>query len=316
MPTKSALSCAQDTLREAGALANRARRKPWHIPRGTASDKKVGSLSRRHLGKPRGSPSPSFRSPTVPGVGKSTLAIFLSRLEGSERARGYIHGAGLAFDPEPNHRWKTFEKSDHWALLSDWLAIGEDLRCTLERAAEETRTPSRSARSAGPAKNGDNLPEPSEPKSSHEEPVSEEPVPTELAAVLQRRGVNLRDPSVRQAVMVTVGVTRLTQGPIPSAQVLAEYDDVRPGIADQIIGWADAQIKHRMNRENYASERTEQRLDRSQRNAFLLSLIALALAAVLTYLGSGWWVPTVITVVGVGGPSAATLLSRLIKPPR
>jgi hypothetical protein len=55
----------------------------------------------------------------------------------SELAREYVHGAGLAFDPEPYHRWETFEKSDFRALLSDWLVIGEDLRCSLERAADE-----------------------------------------------------------------------------------------------------------------------------------------------------------------------------------
>jgi hypothetical protein len=60
-----------------------------------------------------------------------------SQLEKSESAREYIHGAGLAFDPEPCHRWETFEKSDYRALLSDWLAIGADLRCSLERAADE-----------------------------------------------------------------------------------------------------------------------------------------------------------------------------------
>jgi uncharacterized membrane protein len=140
-------------------------------------------------------------------------------------------------------------------------------------------------------------------------------MPTELVAELQKRGINLRDPSVRQAVSVTASVTTLTQSPIPSAQALAEYDGVRPGLADQIIGWADTQIKHRMNRENIASERSEQRLDRSQTYAFVLGLVALCLAGALAYFGSGPWVPTVIAVVGVGGPTAATALSRLIKPP-
>jgi uncharacterized membrane protein len=183
---------------------------------------------------------------------------------------------------------------------------------------ETRRRRSQSTRRAGPAKSGDNLPERAEPKTPQEqipdELLPEEQVPTELAAVLRKRGIDLQNPSVRQAVRVTASVT-LTQGPIPSAQALAEYEDVRPGLVDQIIGWADAQIKHRMNRENYASERAERRLDRSQRNAFILGSVALILAGALAYLGSGGWVPTVIAVVGVGGPNAATLLSRLIKPP-
>ena len=96
----------------------------------------------RHGGRKSGEPVEKPRHRSGRGLAfrlhasrvEELTLLILSLLERSERAQGYIHGAGLAFDPEPCHRWDTFEKSDFRALLSDWLAIGEDLRCSLERA--------------------------------------------------------------------------------------------------------------------------------------------------------------------------------------
>ena len=100
---------------------------------------------RRHGGRKGGEPVEEPRHRLGRGAAfrlhasrvEELALLILSRLERSERARGYIHGAGLAFDPEPYHRWDTFEKSDFRAFLSDWLAIVDDLRCSLERASDE-----------------------------------------------------------------------------------------------------------------------------------------------------------------------------------
>lgn len=72
---------------------------------------------------------------------------------------------------------------------------------------------------------------------------------------------------------------------------------------------------YRMVRETSESERAEARLDRSQRDAFIIALSGLVLAAIVAILGGSAAAASVIAIVAVGGPVAATALARLIRSP-
>lgn len=94
-------------------------------------------------------------------------------------------------------------------------------------------------------------------------------------------------------------------GPIPPQEVLGSYPEQ---IQAKIIEWADRQIDHRM-----AMERAPQdRADRAQRNTTIVAVLSLLIAAVVgTYLQQPW-LAAVIATLGIGGPNAATIISRYI----
>ena len=64
-------------------------------------------------------------------------------------------------------------------------------------------------------------------------------------------------------------VTTYTQhsGPLPAPATLADYDDVKSGLADKIIYSWEAQRDHRMRLEAKVTEGAETRMDKSQRNS-------------------------------------------------
>jgi hypothetical protein len=102
------------------------------------------------------------------------------------------------------------------------------------------------------ATNRDNSPRQTDAESAGEQSDGEI-LPAEVIEALEDKGVDLQNPGIRKAVSVTASVTHMHQGPIPSAATLGEYDAIRPGTSDKIIEWADMQIRHRLERENYAS---------------------------------------------------------------
>jgi uncharacterized membrane protein len=134
-----------------------------------------------------------------------------------------------------------------------------------------------------------------------------------VAAALRKEGIEPSDPGV--VGMIAAVETIFHRGPIPPASTLAEYERLRPGTADQIIDWADRQFQHRLERERQQSERAETRLDRSQRYAFGLAVLGLVVAALVGTIGQNTIVACALAVVAVGGPGAATIIARWIKPP-
>lgn len=52
----------------------------------------------------------------------------------SPKAKQVIIGAGLAYDPIPAPRYKTFECSDAAAINSDWTAVAGDMWQAIGRA--------------------------------------------------------------------------------------------------------------------------------------------------------------------------------------
>ncbi len=59
------------------------------------------------------------------------------------RYRQILHGAGLALDPCPFPRYRTFERSDEGALWADWSAVGEDMMRAFAVARHERKRASR-----------------------------------------------------------------------------------------------------------------------------------------------------------------------------
>ena len=121
-----------------------------------------------------------------------------------------------------------------------------------------------------------------------------------------------------EARLILTRVQTLTSynGPIPPPDMLAEYNRAVPGAGDEIFRSWRQQQQHRHGIEEQRTSRDEARMDRSQRNTLIIALIGLALATVTALLDGNPWVAGVIAVVSVGGPNAATILSRLLPGPR
>lgn len=159
--------------------------------------------------------------------------------------------------------------------------------------------------------------EPQESDRAAAEEAPEEPkpqlVPAEILERIKKRGIDPDDPDAKR--ILSVVIAELFVGPIPPADILRGYEDLRPGSADQIIGWTERQITHRLERETVRSDRSEDRMDRGQRHGFRVALFGLALAGALAYFGNSvatMVVAIVIALVAVGGPAAATVLSRYL----
>lgn len=98
-----------------------------------------------------------------------------------------------------------------------------------------------------------------------------------------------------------------TFGPIPPASVLREYPE---DVQKKIVEWADSEHHHRHRLEGQAADRAEVRMDRSQKGFLVIGVLGLLLSAGVGIWGSPW-AAGIIAVVSIGGPSAATALSRV-----
>jgi hypothetical protein len=79
----------------------------------------------------------------------------------------------------------------------------------------------------------------------------------------------------------------------------------------KIIRWADSQRTHRMGLERLITESSEERMYISQRNGLIVALASI-LAATVCGLAGFAIAAAAIVIAGVGGPSAATVLTRYI----
>lgn len=70
-------------------------------------------------------------------MGKAVRVIYRRLGSLSPETRQILLGAGLAFDPMPEHRYHTFERSDVAALKGDWRVVGEVMWGALDQAAKE-----------------------------------------------------------------------------------------------------------------------------------------------------------------------------------
>lgn len=81
-----------------------------------------------------------------------------------------------------------------------------------------------------------------------------------------------------------IAEARMFSGPIPSPDILKEYDDIIPNGAERILVMAEKQQEHRIEREKYLSTADVNLSIRGQIFAFILALVGFgcATAAILT----------------------------------
>jgi hypothetical protein len=108
-----------------------------------------------------------------------------------------------------------------------------------------------------------------------DQPAETEIIPLELDTALRTAGVDTRDPKISKAVEMSLEMSLMMYSgtlPLPPPPMLAAYNDAFPGVVEKIISWTDQQRDHRFNIERTRVVRSEDRLDRSQRNAFIIAL--------------------------------------------
>jgi len=85
----------------------------------------------------------------------------------------------------------------------------------------------------------------------------------------------------------------MREGPIPQASELAAYNQIMPGLAEKIVGWADTQIAHRHALEDAITKSDNEHLRSSDRDAhlglwfgFFIAIGGLTVAGILGWRGS------------------------------
>jgi uncharacterized membrane protein len=135
-------------------------------------------------------------------------------------------------------------------------------------------------------------------------------VPTVLNDALRGAGVDPDDPQVSRALEITfMSISGSTS--LPPAILLQQWEPLYPGITKKFVEWTEAQTAHRQAIEKARASRSEDRQDRSQAITERAMYLGLILAAAVGIWGS-WVVGSVLAVVSVGGPAAATLLARYL----
>lgn len=125
----------------------------------------------------------------------------------------------------------------------------------------------------------------------------------------------------------------LHQGPLPSPEVLAEYERLHPGTAATIIQMAQSQSEHRKAMERQAQQADidhRQALTEIQRSnaksvfrsdalgqvlGFLIAGSCVGLASYAIYTGAGWPVVAVCLGLPVAAIIKAVRIPRTTKPP-
>ena len=92
--------------------------------------------------------------------------------------------------------------------------------------------------------------------------------------------------------------------------MLKGYDEYRPGTGAEVMEWIKDQTRHRQKLERQRTDGSEKRLNNAQRNSLCVGVLGILIAAVASYWSTV--VAAVIVIVAVGGPSAATILARIL----
>ena len=92
--------------------------------------------------------------------------------------------------------------------------------------------------------------------------------------------------------------------------MLGEYDAYKPGMGAEVVEWIKSQTRHRQSLEIQTTGGSENRLNKSQTQAFGIALLGMIAAAII----SNWSVTTAIAVavLAIGGPSGASVVARLL----
>jgi uncharacterized membrane protein len=119
------------------------------------------------------------------------------------------------------------------------------------------------------------------------------------------------DPKDPSSIDMIVQAT-FQSGILPPASELQQYELAIPGAGAQIIRWADDAQRQRQDLRERDFDLSQRRMNLSQRNALIIALSGLILGSVVAVWGSGL-AASVIVIVAVGGPSAASVLARMLK---
>lgn len=133
-----------------------------------------------------------------------------------------------------------------------------------------------------------------------------------VKAILVEAGIDPEEPQA-QTILAEVQTAHTYRGPIPDPASLAQYDEAVPGLAREIIDAWHEQRRHRIGLEAEGARSSDQRIDRSQRNSMIVSVVGLVVAGVAGIWGT-WEAAALIALVSVGGPNAATIIARFVKP--
>src|SRR5260370_11897696 len=130
----------------------------------------------------------------------------------------------------------------------------------------------------------------------------------EAVELLRIVGIDTRE---KTAAVLAISAS-VSRSPFPSPEMLHAYDEYKDGMGSEVVEWIKDQTRHRQGLERDRTGGSERRLDRSQVFALAIAMAGLIIAA----LPSHWstFVAAVIAIVAVGGPSAASILARLIDP--
>jgi uncharacterized membrane protein len=120
----------------------------------------------------------------------------------------------------------------------------------------------------------------------------------------QQHAPQSADPFAREAIMIaqTEIHTQVTSGPLPSPEILREYDLLVPGAAERFIARFEKQSDHRMALERAVIDGENRRSNRGQWIAGGLGLVALLVAGTLGITGHE---TAAVAVVGIDFASLA-----------
>lgn len=147
---------------------------------------------------------------------------------------------------------------------------------------------------------GTPAPVPEKKKQSAKEP----PTPNSSAASSRERELTVQLSEARFS------------GPIPPPSMLAQYDDIAPGLALRLVGHAEAEAQHRRSLEN---RMVEARIAESKANfaearrgqvfALVITMSALMAGSYVAVSGAPW-AGGILGVAGIGGIVTTFILGR------
>lgn len=90
--------------------------------------------------------------------------------------------------------------------------------------------------------------------------------------------------------------TIAASGPLPLSSILAEYDNLVPGSAERIIGWAERQSEHRMSLEKAVVQSDIRRSYWGMAAGFVIAVVYGVGGCIVTALGQPTAGATIATV--------------------
>lgn len=79
---------------------------------------------------------------------------------------------------------------------------------------------------------------------------------------------------------------KLSHGPIPSPEILQQYENLQPGLATKIIEWADQEKNHRHSIEKTGQEANIQEIRTGQNYGLIIGVITIISGSVTAIMGA------------------------------